>query len=102
MNAGPGAYAVLSAVVFAIGLFGVITRSTTHGVLLAIPLLFGAPVIALLGVSQGGGPQAAGGALALFGVVAAVSVVATGIGLALLVRRRVGSSDVDDLIELEE
>lgn len=102
MNAGPGAYAVLSAVVFAIGLYGLLSRSTTHGVLLAIPVLFSAPVIALIGFSQSGGPQSAGGALALFAVIAAAAVVAAGAGLALLVRRRVGSDDVDDLVELED
>lgn len=102
MNAGPGAYAVLSAVVFAIGLYGLLSRSTTYAVLLAIPLLFSAPVIALVGFSQGGGSQPAGGALALFAVIASAAVVACGVGLALLVHRRVGSDDIDDLIELDD
>ena len=102
MNAGPGAYGVLSAIVLAIGLFGLLTRGSTYGVLMAIPLLFAAPVIALVGFSQGGGTQAAGGALALFAVFASAAIVATGTGVAMLVRRRLGSSDVEDLVELED
>ena len=103
MTAGPGAYAALSGVVFALGVFGLITRSSTWGVLMAIVVMLCAPVIALLGFSQGGsGPTATGGALALFAVFAIVAVAATGAGLALLVQRRAGSSDVDDLVELED
>ena len=103
MNAGPGAYAALSGVVFALGIFGLITRSSTWGVLMAIVVMLTAPVIALVGFSQGGsGPTATGGALALFAVLAIVAVTATGTGLALLVQRRAGTSDVDDLVELED
>ena len=103
MTAGPGAYAALSGVVFALGVFGLLTRSSTWGVLMAVVVLLAAPVIALVGFSQGGGgPQAAGGALALLAVLAIVAVVATGVGLALLVQRRAGSSNVDDLVELED
>ena len=103
MTAGPGAYAALSGVVFALGVYGLITRSSTWGVLMAIVVMLAAPVIALVGFSQGGsGPTAAGGALALFAVFAIVAIAATGIGLALLVQRRVGSADVDDLVELED
>ena len=103
MTAGPGAYAALSGVVFALGVFGLLTRSSTWGVLMAVVVLLAAPVIALVGFSQSGsGPQAAGGALALLAVLAIVAVVATGVGLALLVQRRAGSSNVDDLVELED
>lgn len=103
MTAGPAAYAALSGVVFALGVFGLITRSSTWAVLMAIVVLLSAPVIALVGFSQGGsGPTATGGALALFAVLAIVAVAATGAGMALLVQRRGGSSDVDDLVELEE
>lgn len=103
MTAGAGAYAALSGVVFALGVFGLITRSSTWGVLMAIVVMLSAPVIALVGFSQdGNGSTANGGAMALFGVFAIVAVVAAGAGLALLVQRRNGSSDVDDLVELED
>lgn len=103
MTAGPSAYAALSGVVFALGVFGLLTRSSTWGVLTAVVVMLAAPVIALVGFSQGGtGPQATGGALALLAVFAIVAVGATGVGLALLVQRRAGSSDVDDLVELED
>ena len=103
MTAGPGAFAGLSGVVFALGVFGLITRSSTWGVLMALVVMLSSPVIALIGFSQGGsGPRATGGALALLAVFAIVAIGATGIGMALLVQRRAGSSDVDDLTELED
>lgn len=105
MTAGPGHFAVLSAIVFALGIYGVLTRTNLFGVLMAVLLLFAAPVIALVGFSHLGGgtpaSPAAGEALALFGVVAAGAQLAVGVGLALLAWRRIGSADVDDLDELE-
>ncbi|MBV8194881.1 MAG: NADH-quinone oxidoreductase subunit NuoK [Candidatus Dormibacteraeota bacterium] len=103
MNVGPGHYAVLSAVVFALGLYGVLVRSNMLGVLIAVFLLFSAPVIALVGFSHiGGGAPPLGEALALFGVVAAAAQLATAIGITLLVWRRIGSGEVDDLMEADE
>lgn len=102
MTAGPGAYAVLSAVVFALGLYGVLSRTTLLAVLMSVALLFLAPVIALVGFTQAGGNDGAGGALALIAVFAVAAEVSVGLGIALLVRRRIGSGDVDDLVELED
>ena len=104
MTAGPGEYAVLSAIIFALGLYGVLTRTNVFGVLMALTLLFAAPVIALVGFgSSGGGGKspALGEAFALFGLAAAAAQLATGIALALLVWRRTGSSDTDDLVEVD-
>ena len=104
MTVGPGHYAVLSAIVFSIGIYGVLTRTTMLAVLMAITLLFAAPVIALVGFSHTGGggfTPPLGEALALFGVVAAGAQIAVGIGLTLLVWRRIGSTEVDDLVEVE-
>ena len=49
MNIGNGQYAVLSAVVFAIGLYGVFARRHPLAVVMALGLLFAAPLIALAG-----------------------------------------------------
>lgn len=102
MSTGPAPFAVLSAVVFAIGIYGVLARTTVVGTLMAVALLFLAPVIALVGFTQAGGNDGAGGALALIAVIAVAAEIAVGLGIALLVRRRIGSGDLDDLIELED
>jgi len=104
VSVGPGHYAVLSAIVFALGLYGVLTRSHVFGVLMALMLLFAAPVIALVGFTHtgmGGSRPPLGDALALFAVVAAGAEASVGIAIALLVWRRTGSADVDELIEVE-
>ena len=104
MSAGPEHYAILSAIVFSIGIYGVLTRTTMPAVLMSVTLLFAAPVIALVGFSHLGGGgflPALGESLALVGVVAAGAQIAVGIALTLLVWRRIGSADVDDLVEVE-
>lgn len=104
MSVGPGQYAVLSAIVFSLGLYGVVTRTQVLGVLMAIGLLFAAPVIALVGfahVGMGGSLPPLGDALALFAVVGAGVEGAVGVAIAMLVWRRIGSSDVDDLVEVD-
>jgi NADH-quinone oxidoreductase subunit K len=102
VNAGPAQYAVLSTVVFALGISGVLLRRSSFSVLFAVVLLFLAPVIALAGFTHsgasGGGP-AVGDALALMGVVAAAAEAAAGAALALLAWRRIGSVSVNDLAD---
>ncbi|MBV8301706.1 MAG: NADH-quinone oxidoreductase subunit K [Candidatus Dormibacteraeota bacterium] len=94
MNAGPGQFAVLSTIVFGIGLFGVLSRRTTAGLLMALFLLTLAPVIALVGFAHFGatGPiPPVGDAFALIAVLAAVAETVLGASLALLGWRRLRS-----------
>ena len=49
---GVGQFAVLSAAVFAIGIYGVLARRHPLGVVMAIGLLFAAPIIALVGFTH--------------------------------------------------
>jgi NADH-quinone oxidoreductase subunit K len=100
VNAGPGQYAVLSTLVFAIGLFGVLNRRTPFAVLAALALTFLAPVIALAGFAHtgtGGQVPPVGDAFGLLAVVAACAQVAAGMGLVLLARRRLGRDVADDI-----
>ena len=105
MNVGPGQYAVLSAVVFAIGLYGVIARRHPLGVVMALGLLFVAPLIALVGfTSYAANVQRAplGGALASLAIVAATCCCSLGFALVVLLWRRSGRADVDALGDIEE
>ena len=100
MNAGPGQYAVLSTLVFAIGLFGVLNRRTPFGVIAALFLTFLAPVIALAGFAHTGSGTSVppvGDAFGLLAVMAACAQFAAGIGLVLLARRRLGREVADDI-----
>jgi NADH-quinone oxidoreductase subunit K len=98
VTVGPGEYAVLSALVFALGLYGVLTRTNLIASLIAVLLLFAAPVIALVGFSTG---APLGDALALLAVLAAAAEALVGVSIAFLLWRRIGSSDIDDLIDVE-
>lgn len=105
MNAGSGEFAVLSALVFAIGIYGLLARRHPLGVVMALGLLFAAPLIALVGFTTGIGnvEQAPlGGALAVMVIVAATCTCSLGFAIVLLLWRRSGRSDVDALGDIEE
>ena len=105
MTIGAGQYAVLSAVVFAIGLYGVLARRHPLGVVMALGLLFVAPLIALAGfTSETANVQRAplGGAFATMAIVAATAACSVGFAIVLLLWRRSGRADVDALGDIEE
>ncbi len=102
MNVGPGSFAVLSAAVFAIGIYGLLARRHPLGVTIAIGLLFAAPVIALVGFTHAiSGPPAFGDALAAFAIVMASCICSLGFALIMLLWRRTGRADIDALGDLE-
>jgi NADH-quinone oxidoreductase subunit K len=98
MTIGPGHYAVLSAIVFTLGLYGVLTRANLFAILIALVLLFAAPVIALVGFAAA---LPLGDALAFLAVLASAAEALVGVGIAFLLWRRIGSSDRDDLVDVE-
>jgi NADH-quinone oxidoreductase subunit K len=105
VNAGPGAYAVLSAVVFAIGIYGLLARRHPLAVVMSLGLLFAAPVIALVGftvVTESIEQAPLGGALAVMAIVAATCACSLGFAIVLLLWRRSGRADVDALGDIEE
>ena len=103
MNIGQGQYAVLSAVVFAIGVYGLLARRHPFGAVMAVGLLFAAPVIALVGFTGlGGGEVPLGDAFAVMAIVAATCVCSLGFALVILLWRRSGRADVDALGDVEE
>jgi NADH-quinone oxidoreductase subunit K len=100
---GPGQFAVLSAAVFAIGVYGILARRHPLGVAMAIGLLFAAPVIALVGFTHAiqTGPRAFGDALTALAIVAASCICSVGFALIVLLWRRTGRADIDALGDLE-
>jgi len=104
MNVGPVHYAVLSGLVFALALYGVLARRNALQALVALALLFSAPVIALFGFVQTGGGGSGpplGGALAFFAIIAMASEAVVGLGVVLLIWRRTGTGDIDEYVEVE-
>ena len=97
---GLQAYLVLAAVVFAIGLFGVITRRNTIGILLGIELMLNAVIINLVAFSRFAG-EVTGMVFAVFTIVMTVAEAALGLAIVILLFRvrRTSTADHLDLLK---
>jgi NADH-quinone oxidoreductase subunit K len=94
---GLQAYLILAAIVFCIGLFGVITRRNTIGILLGIELMLNAVNINLVAFSHFNA-NATGMVFTLFTICITVSEAAIGLALVILlfrVRRTVMADHLD-------
>ena len=80
------AYLTLAAVLFAIGLFGVITRRNTIGILLGIELMLNAVNINLVAFARFNGDPA-GLIFPVFTICITVAEVAVGLALVILIFR---------------
>ena len=100
MSIGPEHFAVLSALVFTVGLAGVLTRGNPVAILMCAAVMVCGPVIALVGfthLGQSGRSPAVGDALSFVALLAVALEAATGAAVALLLWRRTGSAETDDL-----
>ena len=97
---GLQAYLILAAVVFAIGLFGVMTRRNTVGILLGIELMLNAVNINLVSFSRFQG-ETTGMVFTLFAICITVAEVAVGLALVILLfrTRRTAMADHLDLLK---
>ena len=92
-------YIVLSAMIFAIGLAGVLTRRNPLVILLSLELLLNAGNLALIGFSRMWG-NADGQVFALMVMVVAACEVVVGLGLIVSMYRNRIPIDVDEMSEL--
>lgn len=83
---GLHAYLALAAVVFSIGLFGVMTRRNTVGILLGIELMLNAVNINLVAFSRFHG-EVTGMVLTVFAISITVAEVALGLAIVILLFR---------------
>ena len=92
-------YLVLAAVLFAIGLFGVVTRRNTIGILLGIELMLNAVNINLVAFARFNG-DAVGMVFTVFTICITVAEVALGLALVILIFRvrRTAIADHLDLL----
>jgi NADH-quinone oxidoreductase subunit K len=90
------AYLLLAAAMFAIGLFGVLTRRNAVGILLGLELMLNAVNINLLAFARFGAGMA-GWVLALFTVAITVTEVAVGLAIVILIFRVRRTVDADHL-----
>ena len=97
---GLQAYLTLAAVVFCIGLFGVITRRNAIGLLLGIELMLNAVNINLVAFSRFGG-SVAGMVFTVFTICITVAEAALGLAIVILLFRvrRTAMADHVDLLK---
>ncbi len=94
-----GWYLVVSALIFCIGAFGVLTRPNPLVILLCLELMLNAANLALVAFSRmWGGPD--GQVFALIVLVVAAGEVTIGLGLIVAIYRRHMAINVDELNEL--
>ncbi len=90
-------YLILAAALFAIGLFGVITRRNTIGILMSLELMFNAANINLVVFSKFiKGAVLTGQIFAIFIVVVAAAEATIGLAIVLLVYRNWRGIDTDN------
>ncbi|HEU5196015.1 MAG TPA: NADH-quinone oxidoreductase subunit NuoK [Methylomirabilota bacterium] len=92
-----GAYLTLGALVFAIGLFGVLTRRNAVGILLGIELMLNAVNINLVAFARFAG-DLGGIVFTLFTIAITVAEVAVGLAIVIMifrVRRTVEADHLD-------
>ncbi|AEG32722.1 NAD(P)H-quinone oxidoreductase subunit 4L [Thermus thermophilus SG0.5JP17-16] len=91
-------YLLASALLFALGVYGVLTRRTAILVFLSIELMLNAANLSLVGFARAYGLD--GQVAALMVIAIAAAEVAVGLGLIVAIFRHRESTAVDDLSEL--
>lgn len=90
-------YLILSAVLFAIGLFGVITQRNVIKVIMCLEIMLNAVNIALIAFSQSVAPVTlTGQVFAIFVMVVAAAEVAVGIAIVFSIYRNRESVDMEN------
>ena len=90
-------YLILAAVLFAIGIFGVITRRNTIGILMSLELMFNAVNINLVAFNRFTGSDGLTGQIfAIFVLVVAAAEAVVGLAIVLLVYRNWGGIESEN------
>ncbi len=97
---GLGHYLLLSAVLFGIGVIGVLARRNVIMVLMCLELIFNAANINLVAVARYR-PDLAGQIFTIFTITVAAAEAAIGLGLVIAMFRNAQTVNVDDVHLLE-
>ena len=97
---GLGHYLLLSAVLFGIGVIGVLARRNVIMVLMCLELIFNAANINLVAVARYR-PDLAGQIFTIFTITVAAAEAAIGLGLVIAMFRNAQTVNVDDVHRLE-
>ena len=96
MRVGPGAYLLLSALLFGIGVVGVLIRRNAIVVFMCVELMLNAVNLSFIAFSKVNGALD-GQILAFFVMVVAAAEVVVGLGILVAIFRKRSSTSVDDV-----
>jgi NADH-quinone oxidoreductase subunit K len=96
MRVGPGAYLLLSALLFGIGVVGVLIRRNAIVVFMCVELMLNAVNLSFIAFSKVNGALD-GQILAFFVMVVAAAEVVVGLGILVAIFRKRSSASVDDV-----
>jgi NADH-quinone oxidoreductase subunit K len=96
MRVGPGAYLLLSAILFAIGVAGVLIRRNAIVVFMCVELMLNAVNLSFITFAKTNG-SLDGQVLAFFVMVVAAAEVVVGLGILVAIFRKRSSASVDDV-----
>jgi len=91
-------YLALAGILFAIGIFGVLTRRNAIGILMSLELMFNAVNINLVAFNKYIGPDGLTGQIfAIFVVVVAAAEAVVGLAIVILLYRNWQGIDIDKI-----
>jgi NADH:ubiquinone oxidoreductase subunit K len=94
-------FLALAAALFAIGIYGVLTRRNLIAILMSVEILLNASALSFVAVSAYTDPEAIQGTLfALFIIAVAAAEVAVGLAIFINVFRSKGGVTTEDLMEM--
>lgn len=100
MGPGLSAYLLVGAAMFALGLYGVLTRRNLVSIVVSVELMANAANLNLVAFSRFGN-HPWGQAVALFALALTVAEVVVGLALVVLASRSHSSLDVDTMSDLK-
>ena len=95
-------YIMLSAILFSLGLFGVVARKNAILVLMGIELILNAANINFVAFSRYGGLDLNGQAFAIFVIILAAAEAAVALAIILNIYKRFKNVNVDEINTLKE
>ena len=95
-------YVLISAILFSLGLFGVITRRNGVAVLMGVELILNSANVNFLAFARFGGMNMSGHVYALFVIVLAAAEAAVALAFIINIFNNFRTINVDDVSELKQ
>ncbi len=102
MQVGLTHFLIVSAILFSLGIYGVVTRRNAIMVLMGIELILNSANINFIAFSRFGGMQLDGQAIAIFVIILAAAEAAIALAIVLNIYHRFHTVNVDEVNKLKE